>query len=159
MAPSSLSPQLVRALAWQLHFAGKEMVVDWANVQRQRGCSDCGAFAIAFAVELCFGFDPSNRVYSQQDLRLGISECFKKQIMSPLSSKETKGGLNMLKEAERIKLFCICRQPWYKSDDEEMAECSVCREWYHRSHDNIADDVFEGSSQQLYVCSKCLKKS
>lgn len=53
MAPSTLSSHMVRCLAWLLYYEGKEIVVEWASVQRQRGASDCGAFAIAFATELC----------------------------------------------------------------------------------------------------------
>ena len=77
VAPSHLSPHWIRCLAWLLFHGGKEIVLDWACVQRQKEGSDCGAFAIAFAVELCWGFNPSGRIFNQQALRQGIVDSLK----------------------------------------------------------------------------------
>ena len=47
MAPSHLSPHLIRCLTWLLFHGGKEIVVDWVCVQRLRGGS---VFAIYWLV-------------------------------------------------------------------------------------------------------------
>jgi hypothetical protein len=156
MAPSQLSPHLVRCLAWLLHYEGKEICVNWADVQRQRGGSDCGAFAIAFAIELCFGFNPSGRIFDQLTLRDDISSCFVTRKMRPLSSKQKPGIASTIVKSQTYKVFCVCRQPWLKAETAKMAQCSQCKEWFHNHHMNIPKKVF--SSNCDFFCKKCLIK-
>ena len=56
----------------------KELHVKIMPVQRQKGCSDCGLFALAFAATLCSGSCPSNMVYKQPSMRkhLHVIDCF-----------------------------------------------------------------------------------
>ncbi|RXM31705.1 N-acetylgalactosaminyltransferase 7 [Acipenser ruthenus] len=50
---------LVKQLAQMLKHPGKEMVPSHPRVHKQPSGNDCGVFAIAFAVALCFGDNPS----------------------------------------------------------------------------------------------------
>ena len=51
--------------------------VKYAFVQKQDGNSDCGLFAIAFAVDLVEGRDPCDIVYDQTKMREHLVNCFK----------------------------------------------------------------------------------
>lgn len=154
MAPSTLSSHMVRCLAWLLYYEGKEIVVEWASAQRQRRASDYGAFAIAFATELCWGFNPSSRLYNQFTLRQNIADCFSKRVMTPLSSKQ-KSVAETITQCKSYKVYCLCRQPWFK--DEDMAQCSKCREWYHRHHANIPSSCF-GRNTAFVSCNRSTNK-
>jgi len=158
MAPGKMSPHLVRSLARLLFFEGKEIVIDWAAVQRQRGSSDCGVFAIAFATELCWGFNPSSRVYDQLQLREATVNCFKNRSMVPFPGTQKSVHRGSMIKSEKFSVYCKCRQPWFKND-ERMAECIRCKEWFHQSHDNIKDTVFSmNHTTYVYVCNKCVAK-
>ena len=51
--------------------------------QQQVGATDCGIFAIAYAVELAHGHDPSAIVYDQSEMRNHLLKCFEKMEISP----------------------------------------------------------------------------
>ena len=44
------------------------------KIQKQKGNSDCGVFAITIATSLAYGIDPANCVF-QQDLMRHLSQC------------------------------------------------------------------------------------
>lgn len=44
-------------------------------VQRQSDATMCGLFAIAFAVDLCLGIDPTTSVYDESQMRMHLYEC------------------------------------------------------------------------------------
>lgn len=44
-------------------------------VQHQIGGSDCGLFAIAFAVALCFGLNPAKLIFNQEKMREHFVQC------------------------------------------------------------------------------------
>ena len=50
-------------------------LVHKVRVKRQRGSSDCGLFAIAFAYSICEGRDPHSICYDQSVMRNTLQEC------------------------------------------------------------------------------------
>ena len=52
------------------------------SMQRQNGSADCGLFAIAVAVDLAYGMDPSRATYKQPLMRRHLVKCFDEQVMS-----------------------------------------------------------------------------
>ena len=54
-----------------------------AHCQKQRGSSDCGLFAIAFATAVAFGINPSQLKLKQEALRAHLVNCFNKKHLSP----------------------------------------------------------------------------
>jgi hypothetical protein len=50
-------------------------------MQYQLGTSDCGVFAIAAAVDLAHGIDPSMITYKQQLMGQHLINCFDEQVM------------------------------------------------------------------------------
>ena len=111
-------------------------------------------FAIAFAVALCFGLNPSKLIFEQSKMRDHLLHCLNENEFTnfPFS-------INPMWKKKKIvinkeTLFCFCRGLY----DSEMAKCISCHEWFHlrclssREVKHIKDDVtFQ------YSCSKCLK--
>ena len=75
-----LTPSLKSQLA---QLSQEALQVSWPHVQRQRGPSACGVFAIAFAVELAFGGDPAQVIYDQSLMRDHLERCYEEEILTP----------------------------------------------------------------------------
>ena len=52
-------------------------------VQQQRGVTDCGLFAIAFAFHLASGNDVSTLMFDQKLMRKHLLNCFEKKKLLP----------------------------------------------------------------------------
>ena len=72
----SLSASTEEQISCLLNSKEEELHVKIMPVQRQKGCSDCGIFALAFAATLCSGSCPSNMVYKQSSMRKHLLDCF-----------------------------------------------------------------------------------
>ena len=85
-------PELQKQLATLYgHFADeKGLRVFVPQVQLQRGATDCGCFAVAFAVSLLFGDDPSSLLYNQKEMRGHIKECLLAELFTPFPANEKK---------------------------------------------------------------------
>ena len=119
------------------------------NMHLQNGGSDCGVFAIAYATDLCYGNCPSTLQYCQDRLRAHLIRCLKSKHMIPFPSRCRRPGKP---HVETISVYCSCRLP--ESDDEKMAACDKCGEWYHLSCAKIPPEVFK-NSKLPWMCSKC----
>ena len=120
------------------------------QTQSQIGSSDCGVFAIAFATDLAFGLKPASHHYEQDTLRPHFLECLKSEQMTPFPSKKIQPGKP---KTEYLYVYCHCRMP--NDGEERMAECTVCKEWYHESCENIPQAVFTDSSND-WKCKVCI---
>ncbi|KAL5509715.1 hypothetical protein EMCRGX_G005133 [Ephydatia muelleri] len=65
----TLTETLKQIIADLMHSVGKQITVQYVNVQFQKGSQDCGLFAIAFACEICFAKDPSSVKFVQSTMR------------------------------------------------------------------------------------------
>ena len=94
LKPKKIIPQLQKQLATIYgHLADeKELQVFLPQIQLQRGATDCGCFAVAFALSLLFGGDPSSLLYNQKDMRAHLKECLLAELFTPFlaSGKEKK---------------------------------------------------------------------
>ena len=61
-----------------------------ANVARQAGMADCGLFAIANAVTLLCGKDPTNMFYEQREMRSHLIRCFEGEQMTPFPQESMR---------------------------------------------------------------------
>jgi hypothetical protein len=52
------------------------MTIVRPSMQNQKGCSDCGLFAVAVAFSLLIGEDPSTQAYDQKTMRVHLTMCF-----------------------------------------------------------------------------------
>ncbi|XP_022100265.1 uncharacterized protein LOC110984395 [Acanthaster planci] len=60
------------------------------RMHRQRGSSDCGVFALAYATEVAFQGNPELVVYEQRRLRQHLQECLEFREMRPFPKKACK---------------------------------------------------------------------
>ena len=61
---------------------GKQLTVQLPRVQQQQGSSDCGLFAIAYAVDLALGLDPTVVKFDQSLMRQHLKHCLKENKFS-----------------------------------------------------------------------------
>ena len=109
----------------------KSITLQLEQTQEQLGDSDCGLFSIAYATELCYGNDASSLRYYQDRLRSHLIECLKPKKMIPFLSKSCrrrKATPTMI----TFDVFCCCRLPEFV-EQEPIAACEKCQEWYHCS--------------------------
>ena len=123
-------------------------------IQEQLGSSDCGLFSIAYATELCFGNDVSCLRYYQDQLRPHFVECLKSEKLVPFPSKSVRRR-KALPTTITFNIYCSCRLPELVGG-EPMAACEKCHEWYHRSCEDIPEEVFIKTDAE-WICSKCVR--
>lgn len=119
------------------------------KVQFQKGHTDCGLFAIAYATDLAYGNDPASYIYKQEELGAHFLDSLDNNILSPFPKDTAYPGRPKL---EGFEIFCSCRLP--DNYEERMAKCATCKEWYHQSCETIGNHIFE-DSKILWKCSKC----
>ena len=68
---------------------------------------DCGAFAIAFAVELTFGESPEKKLLEPNSMRSHLSECLKKGefTLFPSTRRKQRKSKNYL---GLLDIYCTC---------------------------------------------------
>ena len=70
------------------------LFIDGPYVQQHNGVSDCGLFAIAFAVHLALGDDAVRLNFNQSKMRQHVLKCFQSKTMMPFP--QTKANLGPL---------------------------------------------------------------
>ena len=60
--------------------------IKMVKCQRQKGCTDCGVYAIANATSLSFGLRPTKE-FKEDLMRSHLVNCFNNQSMSPFPCK------------------------------------------------------------------------
>jgi hypothetical protein len=126
--------------------------LEFANMQRQTGGSDCGLFALAVATSLAYGQDPTAHTYDQDKMRSHLQESFRLNYMVQFPSKKRRVA-NRVKTVQDVKLFCICRSP--DADRCRMVQCRACKQWYHQDCVSAPDRVFTAAARVQYHCPKC----
>lgn len=66
------------------------LFVEMPYVQQQRGGTDCGVFAIAFAVHLAFGDNLATLQFDQALMRRHLLKCFQKKEMTPFPQQRSR---------------------------------------------------------------------
>lgn len=120
--------------------------------------NDCGVLAIAFALTLARGKDPERTSYDPNLLRQHLSMFLKNGHFTEFPEVQ-KRLLRVETKHVRMKLFCVCRRPYFKGQDElhsglRMAKCSVCGQWQHQLCLKIPELVFKKETT-LYKCRSC----
>ena len=104
------------------------LVVRIPPVQQQKGSSDCGVYAIAFAVHAALGDDIKDLEFDQAQMRNHLLKCFRKKelVRFPTTRKRSRHN-NHFPYCE-IQVFCSCQMPESYGD---MIQCDKCERWYH----------------------------
>ena len=143
--PASHSPTLIRQVAAMMKCSESSFRMRYINVQMQAGSSDCGLFAIAFAVALCAGKDPHKCSFDQGQMRRHLYQCLEKGELSEFpASKKPRRCTSSIKSIKTIQVYCMCRLPWDKDINlyGSLAQCDGCRNWFHQKCMNIPDAAF-----------------
>lgn len=155
--PASHSPSLIRQIAAMMKCSEPSFRMRYINVQMQAGSSDCGLFAIAFAVALCAGRDPHKCSFDQGQMRMHLKQCLEKGELSEFpASKKPRRCTSSIKSIKTVKVYCICRLPWDRDINlyGSLAQCDGCRNWFHQKCMDIPDAAFVEQSLS-WLCTFC----
>lgn len=122
-----LEKQLVRLYGPTMTRDATGLCISASPVQQQKGCCDCGLFAVAFAFHIASGGDSKDLAIDQTRMRMHLKRCFEKKRLSrfPATSERvirSKPG-NIV-----IPVYCHCRRP---DSMDEMIQCDRCDAWMH----------------------------
>ena len=136
-------------IAALLNTSAPHISLEVVNCQRQRGGSDCGLFAVAFATALANGLCPESYTFKQKEMRQHLYNCLKlgKITMFPAVPRKI---IRHIKSTEKIPVFCSCRLPEMVS----MVECSKCNEWYHTDCVSVPDVALNNTTVEWF-CNQC----
>ena len=146
-----LSASTEEQISCLLNSKEKKLHVKIMPVQRQKGSSDCGLFALAFAATLCSGSCPNNMAYKQSSMRKHLLDCFLHFSMTNFAGRKITRPSKQACSEVIIELFCKCRQPKYGL----MAQCDKCKEWFHDNCESISTTVLMSNTN--WHCSSCKK--
>ena len=93
-----------------LHCPGSaEIYADVHPVQQQRNGTNCGLFALAYAVSLAYGEDPGKVRYDESKMREHLLSCLRNNTLLPFPNKEGYRSTTFRSTKRRnIELFCVC---------------------------------------------------
>lgn len=104
------------------------------------------SYSMAFLVSLALESDPTELVYSQQDMRSHLSICLETATLNTFPTIKRRRTVNKVTKEEECALYCYCRMP---DDHNEMVQCELCNEWFHW---HCVTNYSPGSN---WSCSKC----
>ena len=107
-----LSGQLKQQIASIYRTDQTEMKVSIEAVQQQKGPSNCGLFAVAFAFDIAAGVDPQNINYIQAEMGEHLLSCLCKGNITPFPRYfgKTASVRKCKPSVVRFRVYCICRQ-------------------------------------------------
>ena len=137
-----------------------ELVINVKPVQQQTNSVDCGIFAIAFALDILKGKDPTQLRLCSKMMRSFLHECYTKGVLLDFPSTTKQPNIAPVVDKKiGVKLFCTCRMPYFEGDvtadfKNRMIECERCSEWFHQDCENVLDEFYESESSS-WICRKC----
>ena len=143
----TVSDSCIKQIAAIQCHSQREIKVVYPAVQRQRGSSDCGAFALAFATSLCSGENPAAITYCQIKLRSHIVSCLENRCITSFPCYSKRKAPKIHTEVT-IDIICLCRLPEYGN----MICCHACGEWYHENCVKAPKAAWE-EENFIWVCN------
>ena len=121
-------------------------------VQQQQGVSDCGLFAVAYAMEVCAGSNPEHVQFDQCRMRNHLYNCLRHGTITAFPKVQSSEYLpRPTPSVKNIKVYCLCRMP--DDYDNQMVCCDQCDEWFHLSCLNLRSrDV---NKNKEWKCNEC----
>lgn len=149
--PSCHVPTRVKEQIAAIVFSpNKQLTLDFQSVQAQRGYSDCGLFAIAFATSLCFKENPVQTKYVQHLLRGHLLKCLTEGVISTFPATARKRKNTKPRGREIFEIYCVCRLP----EGGKMVQCDQCLEWFHEHCVKVPEEVWK-SKHAKWTCNSC----
>ena len=122
----------------------------YVNIQVQAGTRDCGLFAIANALSIVNGEEPSKKMFDQKTMRRDLVRDFDNRVLRSFNGRKVTRKRRSCNDVT-IKVYCHCRG----LEEGEMIECSKCHEWYHRECCNVDAKYFEEPEDTEWSCMSC----
>ena len=86
-------------------------------------------------------------------MRAHLSKSYVQGKMMPFPGwklQSSKIGSEEIVREVKVKVYCSCRK-----QQDRMAQCIKCSEWFHQNCENIVDAVFRKRAR--FTCSSCTK--
>ena len=138
-----------------MHCKADTITLEVRSTQKQRGPNDCALFAIAHAVDLCCENDPTMLWYYQPKMREHLVECLQAKKIIPFPSRVCRPNKPL---TISFAVYCICRLTDFEDENDNMARCENCHQWYHQSCEGIPEIVFKDSSIH-WQCTQCISSN
>ena len=146
-AYNKLSVTTQQTIATLLSPSNGQVTVNIMDIAKQKGCTDCGLYAIAVATALAHKIDPVTLVFRQDEMRSHLQECFEKQKLQPFPILKTRRPKLSCISTVVIYICLICRSV---DDGSKMVYCEECKNWFHDSC------ISEYNEDIDWYCSNCL---
>ena len=100
------SPEILLQIA-KIYPAAKSIIqINRLSVQQQVGIHDCGLFAIANAIETCFGKDVQKSLFDQKAMRKHLHDCFNDGALTSFPQPlKLQSVLRSVRKVERFKVY------------------------------------------------------
>ena len=118
---------------------------------KQTNHSDCGLYAIAFAVDLCSGQDVCKRNYSAVLMRPHLLNCLQNRRFTPFPASDRPISSRAIAQKKSVHVRCYCRMP----DAGLMIQCDSCKEWFHKECDISIPKKAWNNKKYKWNCKKC----
>ena len=149
--PPAPTSHLMNQIAALLATPKPAITVKYMDTQMQCGSTDCGIFAIAFAVALANGEQPGGLHFEQPQMRKHLMHCLESQCLSGFPVTRGRRAARV-KLSSSLHVYCSCRMP--EQAGSTMIQCSTCKEWFHVG---VCVDVpiqaFDSATK--WFCNKC----
>ena len=101
----SIPSNILDDIASFVHTPNSKLTINHVNTQVQLNGTDCGVFAIAYAVSLANGEDPCNLQYT--DMRKHLASCYDTHSLVPFPSSVQPRRRKFIRKYQ-IKVYCHC---------------------------------------------------
>ena len=118
-------------------------------LQKQTNMSDCGVFAIAFAMAICNGQRPELLCFDIMKMRRHLYNCLEDGLMRHFLASH-RPRRHETSRTEMVKVFCKCRL----QEEGKMICCDQCQEWYHSTCElTVPASAWRGDT--TWTCTAC----
>ena len=143
-----LSSAVKELIADLMQWKGKDITINYCDVQWQVGGNDCGIFAIAFATAICNGLEPASLVLDQPRMRQHLMVCFNNEELTLFPERSRKRMIRVAKK-EKLPVHCTCRLP---DRGDLMIQCAKCKTWYHATCIKVPKAFLKKTCKDDYFC-------
>ena len=96
------------------------------NSDIQPNTSDCGVYAIAFAVSLAFRKEPAYLNFDNSKMRSHLLNSLQNGVLTKVPCKQEQSK-SLYVQAHTVPLYCTCQMP----ESDRMFQCTKCQGWFH----------------------------
>jgi hypothetical protein len=155
---SSVNEHIIGCISSLLRTNRKTFEYQSVGCQQQLP-NDCGLHAIANAITLAWGEDPSQSLYNRGFMRQHLKKCLLSKVMSafPKSDLKREKIMSVSKQFKKVRVYCSCQRIDYqplnstRTQAWHTIECTGCKEWFHR----MCESWPPKSTRGAWLCKQC----